>query len=596
MQTNLSIKSITVQNIYSQYLSGYYIINRRYQRKLVWSIAEKEKFIDSILNGFPIPMILGANYRKSDESSSLEVLDGMQRLNAITSFIEGEFSIGGKYFNLQSVAQTKAKIDSGELLQLEPFLSVSDCSRILDYPVPFSVFDENEPTKLDESFRRINTGGRTLSKQDVRQAGALGPVPEAIAEAAIYIRKDSSHSNMVDLKNMKNISLSNDGLKYGIDIRSIFWTKHGIILHDNIRMSRDEELVAHLLSYMADPEGAMTTSHYLDSIYSNGPENEQLAKQIAKISRPVLYQQFCHVFDELSKTLDSTQSRFKQLVYKDKPNKVSQVYQVIFIAMYKALIRSNLRVTNYKNLSSALTGVFEKHLSVLDSDNKWTSSEREDLSESIFGLIKKHFSPKIGADIKLSSWAANLENILNESKTEQVCYDFKIGFCQFSGNTDGTIQKCVGKIVKTLTAMSNAKPGDCYVIVGVADREEDALAHKAKFNAEPLTYGDFFITGVEAEAKHFHGSISSLEQKVLQQIEKEPISNAFRDKVKANLVTFSYQDKQIFMFKADRNEQPEMYDGKVHTRSLSHIEEVEQQKVFTFYERFKKDSALAQKT
>jgi len=45
MQGNLSIKGITVQNIYTQYLSGLFVINRRYQRKLVWSVQEKEKLL-----------------------------------------------------------------------------------------------------------------------------------------------------------------------------------------------------------------------------------------------------------------------------------------------------------------------------------------------------------------------------------------------------------------------------------------------------------------------------------------------------------------------------------------------------------------------
>ena len=246
MQVNLSIKSIPVQNIYSQYLTKTYLINRRYQRKLVWSIEEKEKFIDSLLNGFPIPMIIAANHKTPEGKIAFEIPDGMQRLNSITSFIEGEFSVNDKYFNLEAIAQTKAQKDSGKLLQNTPVLSLDECASLLDYPVPFSVCDESDKSKVDESFRRINTGGRTLSKQDVRQAGALGVIPDIIREASIYIRKDSSHSNVVDLRNMKNISLSNKGLKYGINLFEVFWAKHDIIMYENVRKSRDEELVAHL--------------------------------------------------------------------------------------------------------------------------------------------------------------------------------------------------------------------------------------------------------------------------------------------------------------------------------------------------------------
>jgi hypothetical protein len=76
MQGNLSIKGITVQNIYTQYLSGLFVINRRYQRKLVWSVQEKEKFIDSLINGFPIPMVITANHKSFIQYISSEILDG----------------------------------------------------------------------------------------------------------------------------------------------------------------------------------------------------------------------------------------------------------------------------------------------------------------------------------------------------------------------------------------------------------------------------------------------------------------------------------------------------------------------------------------
>lgn len=339
MQGNLSIKGVTVQNIYTQYLSGMFIINRRYQRKLVWSVEEKEKFIDSLINGFPIPMIITANYKNSDDTNASEILDGMQRLNAITSFIEGEFPVNSKYFNLASVAQTKQKLDSGALKQNQPILDLDECSKILDYPVPFSVCDVNDPKKVDESFRRINTGGRTLSKQDVRQAGALGLIPDMIRDASVYIRKDSSRSNILNLSNMKNISLSNNGLNYGINLRNIFWVRTSIVTSENVRQSRDEELVAQLVSYIANPESSQTTSYYLDAIYRDeSEENKVLSKKINTKGYETVYKQFCFVFDEVEKTLGNTELSFSKLIFTSRPVRVSRVFQVIFIAFYKALV------------------------------------------------------------------------------------------------------------------------------------------------------------------------------------------------------------------------------------------------------------------
>lgn len=46
-----------------------------------------------------------------------EILDGMQRLEALMSFIEQRFSLNGKYFNLDAIALTKQLKDSGKLQQ-----------------------------------------------------------------------------------------------------------------------------------------------------------------------------------------------------------------------------------------------------------------------------------------------------------------------------------------------------------------------------------------------------------------------------------------------------------------------------------------------
>ena len=595
MQANLSIKGIPVQNIFTQYINGYYLINRRYQRKLVWSIEEKAKFIDSILNGYPIPMILGANYKKSDGSGAIEVLDGMQRINAIVSFIEGEFPIAGHFFDLESIALTKSRKDAGDLTQQYPTLPSDKCARILDYPVPFSIFDENEPSKLDESFRRINTGGRTLSKQDVRQAGALGVIPETINEVAMYIRKDGSHSNVVDLRYMKNISLSNKGLNYGINLNEVFWAKHGVITYANLRMSRDEELIAHLIACMAAPDTAQTTAHYLDKIYrSDSAESEDLAKQINKHNKGILIKQFCFVFEELKKAIEFDGAEFKNIVFKGQPNKVTQVYQILFMAMYEALIARNLRVANYQNLQSSITGVYESHLRALSSEEQWTATDRRNLSKAIFGLISKNFTPKAGSDQNLAGWVASLENTLNTSKTEQVCYDFKMGFAQITGAEKPFLPAVVSKIVKTLTAMTNTKPGECFVIVGVAEREADALAHAAHYGEHAIKYSDFYITGIDQEAAKYHVSLSKLEQKIVQHIENEPIEAELKSKIKAELVSFSYQNKQVMQFKLTRGDSPALYDQKYFKRTMSHLEEVERKEELNFLKQFERDSQLAQ--
>ena len=79
-----------VERSYEDYRNNQYLVNRRYQRKLVWELEEKQAFIDSLANGYPVPLFLFAKcvYKGQDRS---EIIDGMQRLNAVFSFIENDY-------------------------------------------------------------------------------------------------------------------------------------------------------------------------------------------------------------------------------------------------------------------------------------------------------------------------------------------------------------------------------------------------------------------------------------------------------------------------------------------------------------------------
>lgn len=107
------INGKVVERSYEDYKNEQYLVNRRYQRKLVWELEEKQAFIDSLANGYPVPLFLFAknNYKGSDR---FEIIDGMQRLNAVFSFIENQYpTSNGEYFDLTTTALTKALADEG---------------------------------------------------------------------------------------------------------------------------------------------------------------------------------------------------------------------------------------------------------------------------------------------------------------------------------------------------------------------------------------------------------------------------------------------------------------------------------------------------
>ncbi|MFD8353327.1 DUF262 domain-containing protein, partial [Streptomyces coelicoflavus] len=196
--SDLSVRSESVQKLYTDYLADRFSVNRRYQRKLVWTVEEKCDLVDSILSDLPIPLILVAEI-SGESGTSYELIDGMQRLNAIFSFIENEFDIDGQFFDLQALADTKSQLDDGKFVQRKPVLPRDQSRKIANYLLPMSIFKASDPDQVDKVFRRINSGGRRLSGQELRQVGSTAKIAQLVRVIASEIRGDSSSSDIVPL-------------------------------------------------------------------------------------------------------------------------------------------------------------------------------------------------------------------------------------------------------------------------------------------------------------------------------------------------------------------------------------------------------------
>lgn len=208
-KTEVGVNSESVEEIYRRYTQDKYQINRRYQRKLVWGNKEKEKLIDSLCNNIPIPLILLAEVEDKEGKSDgrrYEIIDGLQRMNAIVSFIENGYQYQGKYFNLGASAITSRMRDKG-LEQKTPVLDVDISRSICEYRLPVSTYRSAEPQTIDEVFRRINSSGKKLSMQEVRQAGALSHFAELVQDIAAEIRGDVTPGKKISLSEAPRISI-----------------------------------------------------------------------------------------------------------------------------------------------------------------------------------------------------------------------------------------------------------------------------------------------------------------------------------------------------------------------------------------------------
>jgi hypothetical protein len=159
-------------------ISSRKVINIRpeYQRRLRWHDKQKSRLIESLLLNIPIPPV----FFFESEAAEYEVMDGQQRLNAIKEFLNNEFALKGLTIlwplNGYSYSQLPPRISrnlkraviSAITLLLESDVEEIKGKGITNSDVRRFIFD------------RLNTGGKPLNAQELRNAIFPGFFNEAI--------------------------------------------------------------------------------------------------------------------------------------------------------------------------------------------------------------------------------------------------------------------------------------------------------------------------------------------------------------------------------------------------------------------------------
>jgi hypothetical protein len=137
------------------------IISAGFQRSFVWTRPQMDRFIESILLGYPIPGIFLV--RQNDRRYL--VLDGQQRLRTLKYFHDG--LPDGKEFTLHNVADqfkglTYSKLSENQRrLFNDTFIQAT------------IVVSDNTPVSLEaiyQIFERLNAGGTQLTPHEIRVA------------------------------------------------------------------------------------------------------------------------------------------------------------------------------------------------------------------------------------------------------------------------------------------------------------------------------------------------------------------------------------------------------------------------------------------
>jgi Protein of unknown function DUF262 len=137
-----------------------------YQRRLRWTNKQKSLLIESLLLNIPVPPV----FFYENDLARYEVMDGQQRLNAIKEFFNNEFPLRGLQIIASLNGRTYAKLPPKVKRSLDR-ASLSAIVLLQESQGKIKKADSSRVYELRRFvFERLNTGGKRLSAQEIRNA------------------------------------------------------------------------------------------------------------------------------------------------------------------------------------------------------------------------------------------------------------------------------------------------------------------------------------------------------------------------------------------------------------------------------------------
>ncbi|MBO1416291.1 DUF262 domain-containing protein [Streptomyces sp. FH025] len=571
---------MSIQEAYRLFRDDALLVNRRYQRKLVWSVSEKQLLIDSILDGYPIPLILLAERPEIHGSGKYEIIDGMQRLDAIFSFIEQKYDYNGMHFDLGQSARARQAADAGSFEPAETLflLPAEKCANLLDYQLAVTIYPTQTEQQITNVFSRINSNGRQLSVQEKRQAGMINPFSELVRTVASSLRGDVSDDVLL-LHNMPSISIDSarEKQQYGVKAEDTVWIRHGILNVKQLREGDDEQMVADIAASILLGSPFPASKEEFDDIYdAQSEKHKRIERNLAAYGARRLEEEIQSVFSVLAEVADQQLPSPNGLRNLVRPgtggNPIRTPFYAIFMSFFDLIVRQQKSPDDYESIVSALRGVSPR----LKTARHYTSAEdRVSNIDAVTGLIQRHFVAKVPPAFGHGpGLALDFENSLRRSRIETSRYEFKQGLLRLDNKRewDDLIFK---RLAETICAIANVQPGvEGYLFIGVADKDADATRIQSLDGVESVKVGRYHVVGIEREAKSKGIPLESYTQKFVTKISQQPISEPLATQILSGMDTIEYKGLSVLRVLIPGQSDVSYFDDRIFTRRGSSTEEI----------------------
>ena len=543
---------MSVQEAYREYSDRNFRVNRQYQRKLVWSTDEKRALIDSILAGYPIPLILLATKVGEEGKKTYEILDGMQRLNAVFGFIENRFDIAGQYFDVNELARAKQLATEGRITSRKGPRGVLDnraCARLLEYTFAVTEFPANDEAAVNEVFGRINSYGRQLSDQERRQAGVITPFGNAVREIAAELRGDASAS-ILDLSEMPEISIGTEGneSEYGIAAENTFWCKQGVLRKNQLREAEDEQFIADLAISILEAEPFGFSGSALDEYYdATSEKGRSINAALHAYGEDALKNSIVStisIIKEMIEAVDPGPNALRKLVHPEAgANPIKTGFYAVFMAFYELCIREGKSPIDGKSILNAISNL-QARLHVAAGQIR--SEPRANNVAVTKGLIQRWFVEKEPKAAQIGpGLIIRFENALRRSKIETAAFECKQGLLSL-GNQRALNQELLQKLVETVCGIANIGPESSgAVFIGVADKEADAERIENLDGVRARRVGSRYIVGVDRELAHLKIDLEGYKRKIIDVLSNSALSEPLKTAVLGTVDCIDYRGMSV---------------------------------------------------
>ena len=274
-----------------------YILNPEFQRRHRWDATRKSKLIESFIMNVPIPPI----FLYEREYSVYEVMDGLQRLTAISQFYEDKFA-------LQDLAEWK-ELNGLKYSQLPEQIKKGIDRRYISSIILLqeTAKSETEANRLKQLvFERINSGGEKLKAQEIRNA----LFPGGLNNLTISLSRNKYFCKLWDIPEPDEIELTTGQ------------ARQEVIEDKYFKDMSDAELVLRFFAYrQIEQWQGNTMEFFLDEFLKKGNEqfDDQVLNNLKKIFNETV--EFAYnLFDEKAFWLH--RNREEKWFHYERPTKI----------------------------------------------------------------------------------------------------------------------------------------------------------------------------------------------------------------------------------------------------------------------------------